>query len=55
MGDNTTAMRDPIFYRWHAFIDDIFQSFKSTLPRYTVDQVNNVFSNLISFIDSLLQ
>ncbi|KAK5638831.1 hypothetical protein RI129_013126 [Pyrocoelia pectoralis] len=34
MGDSTTAMRDPIFYRWHACIDDIFQQFKETLPRY---------------------
>ncbi|KAG5886327.1 hypothetical protein JTB14_034790 [Gonioctena quinquepunctata] len=40
MGDSATAMRDPIFYRWHAYIDDIFQKFKSTLPRYTVEQLN---------------
>ncbi|KAB0791115.1 hypothetical protein PPYR_02915 [Photinus pyralis] len=40
MGDSTTAMRDPIFYRWHAFIDDIFQQFKASLPRYTVSQIN---------------
>lgn len=39
MGDSATAMRDPIFYRWHAFIDDIFQKYKSTLPRYTVQQL----------------
>ncbi|KAJ8926016.1 hypothetical protein NQ315_009871 [Exocentrus adspersus] len=39
MGDSTTAMRDPIFYRWHGYIDDIFQKFKSTLPRYTEDQL----------------
>ncbi|KAF5291756.1 hypothetical protein FQA39_LY14244 [Lamprigera yunnana] len=26
--DSTTAMKDPIFYRRHAFIDDIFQQFK---------------------------
>lgn len=39
MGDSATAMRDPIFYRWHAFIDDIFQQYKSTLPRYTVQQL----------------
>ncbi|XP_044761569.1 phenoloxidase 1 [Coccinella septempunctata] len=36
MGDSSTAMRDPIFYRWHAYIDDIFQEFKSTLPRYEI-------------------
>lgn len=40
IGDSTTAMRDPIFYRWHAFIDDVFQQFKATLPRYSVNQLN---------------
>ncbi|KAJ8971928.1 hypothetical protein NQ314_000471 [Rhamnusium bicolor] len=40
IGDSATAMRDPIFYRWHAYIDDIFQKFKSTLPRYPVNQLN---------------
>ncbi|KAL3279080.1 hypothetical protein HHI36_016594 [Cryptolaemus montrouzieri] len=40
MGDSTTAMRDPVFYRWHAYIDDIFQEFKSTLPRYDVGQLD---------------
>ena len=39
MGDTATAMRDPVFYRWHAFIDDIFQEHKNTLPRYTIQQV----------------
>ncbi|XP_019754719.2 phenoloxidase 1 [Dendroctonus ponderosae] len=41
IGDSATAMRDPIFYRWHAFIDDLFQEFKSSLPRYTENQLNN--------------
>ncbi|KAF6200464.1 hypothetical protein GE061_004907, partial [Apolygus lucorum] len=40
MGDVATAMRDPIFYRWHAFIDEIFQEHKATLPRYTQEQLN---------------
>ncbi|XP_017877241.2 phenoloxidase 1-like [Ceratina calcarata] len=40
MGDNATAMRDPIFYRWHAFIDDVFQEHKDTLPKYTVEQLD---------------
>ncbi|KAJ8921108.1 hypothetical protein NQ315_015906 [Exocentrus adspersus] len=40
MGDVATAMRDPIFYRWHAFIDSILQKFKATLPRYTEAQLN---------------
>ncbi|KRT79998.1 hypothetical protein AMK59_6392 [Oryctes borbonicus] len=43
IGDFTTAMRDPIFYRWHAFVDDIFQQFKGTLPRYTAEQVSSIF------------
>ncbi|XP_056629808.1 phenoloxidase 1 [Diorhabda sublineata] len=40
IGDSATAMRDPIFYRWHAYIDYIFQQFKSILPRYTSEQLN---------------
>ncbi|CAH1402250.1 unnamed protein product [Nezara viridula] len=39
MGDPATAMRDPVFYRWHAFIDDLFQEHKITLPRYTTQQL----------------
>ncbi|XP_046384943.1 phenoloxidase 1-like [Ischnura elegans] len=34
MADPTTAMRDPVFYRWHAFIDDLFQIHKRKLPSY---------------------
>lgn len=41
MGDSATAMRDPVFYRWHAFVDDVFQEHKNTLPQYTVQQVRN--------------
>ncbi|CAG9854814.1 unnamed protein product [Phyllotreta striolata] len=40
MGDTSTSMRDPFFYRWHAYIDDIFQTFKSGLPRYNEQQLN---------------
>jgi hypothetical protein len=39
MGDPATAMRDPIFYRWHAYTDDIFQEFKATIPTYTTQTV----------------
>ncbi|XP_046384944.1 phenoloxidase 2-like [Ischnura elegans] len=39
MGDPTTAMRDPIFYRWHAFTDDLFQMHKRTLPSYPVSKL----------------
>lgn len=40
MGEPATAMRDPIFYRFHAFCDDIFQEHKNTLPEYSVQQVS---------------
>ncbi|CAH1733225.1 phenoloxidase 1-like [Aphis gossypii] len=40
MGDSATAMRDPIFYRWHAYIDDIFQEFKATIPSYNVQNLS---------------
>lgn len=43
IGDSTTAMRDPVFYRWHAHIDDIFQEFKATIPSYPVDQVRRLY------------
>lgn len=39
MGDTATAMRDPVFYRWHAFVDDMFQEYKEQLPAYTTDQL----------------
>ncbi|XP_061400199.1 phenoloxidase 2-like [Musca vetustissima] len=39
MGDSATAMRDPVFYRWHAYIDDIFQEHKTRLPAYTLPQL----------------
>lgn len=40
MGDTATAMRDPIFYRWHAHIDDLFQEHKRRLTPYTEQQLN---------------
>lgn len=35
MGDVATAMRDPVFYRWHGYLDTIWQRYKSTLPKYS--------------------
>lgn len=32
-------MRDPVFYKWHAWIDDIFQAHKATLTPYTAQQL----------------
>ncbi|XP_067616919.1 phenoloxidase 2-like [Eurosta solidaginis] len=40
MGDSATAMRDPVFYRWHAYIDDIFQEHKSRIPPYTLPELS---------------
>lgn len=39
MGDVTTAMRDPIFYRWHSFIDSVFVRYKNTLPKYPTNKI----------------
>ncbi|XP_023313615.1 phenoloxidase subunit 1-like [Trichogramma pretiosum] len=39
MGDNTTAMRDPIFYRVHGFVDDLFNMYKATLQPYSQQQL----------------
>ncbi|XP_045454185.1 phenoloxidase 1-like [Melitaea cinxia] len=43
MADEATTMRDPFFYRWHAFIDDMCQKFKeSTYVRpYTRSELEN--------------
>ncbi|CAO1425734.1 unnamed protein product [Diamesa serratosioi] len=40
MGDSATAMRDPVFYKWHAFVDSIFQIHKEKLTPYTAEQLN---------------
>jgi hypothetical protein len=40
IGDNTTAMRDPVFYRWHAFVDDVFDAHKKKLNPYTEQQLS---------------
>ncbi|KAF5280180.1 hypothetical protein FQR65_LT15043 [Abscondita terminalis] len=40
MAGTSTAMRDPIFYRWHSYIDFIFQIHKSSLPRYNSSQLD---------------
>ncbi|XP_059487955.1 phenoloxidase 2-like isoform X2 [Neocloeon triangulifer] len=40
MGETSTAMRDPAFYKVHAMVDNIFNSFKETLPPYTVPELN---------------
>lgn len=39
MGDTTTAMRDPIFYRWHTMVNDLFMEHKNCLPQYRPKQL----------------
>lgn len=41
MADEATTMRDPFFYRWHAWIDDTFQKHKesSHVRRYSPSEV----------------
>lgn len=39
MGDVATAMRDPVFYRWHGYLDTIWQRYKATLPEYSDNQL----------------
>ncbi|XP_063613208.1 phenoloxidase 3-like [Penaeus indicus] len=40
MGDTATAMRDPVFYRWHKFVDDTFQEYKLMQEPYTEKELN---------------
>jgi len=40
MNSPATSMRDPVFYRWHQFIDDIFSDYKASLPQYTENELN---------------
>ncbi|GFV70497.1 hemocyanin A chain [Trichonephila clavipes] len=42
--DTATILRDPLFYRFHRFIDNIFQEYKKTLPVYSKD--NLTFTNI---------
>lgn len=40
MGDSATAMRDPVFYRWHSYVDDLFNMHKARLTPYTSDTLD---------------
>nr|Q95P07.1 RecName: Full=Hemocyanin subunit D; Flags: Precursor [Scutigera coleoptrata]CAC69247.1 hemocyanin subunit D [Scutigera coleoptrata] len=40
MYDVATSARDPLFYSWHKFIDNIFQEHKETLQPYNKDELN---------------
>ncbi len=43
MADSSTAMRDPIFYRFHVPISNIFDTHKHNLPPYHPTQVRSEF------------
>ncbi|RHZ77128.1 hypothetical protein Glove_185g52 [Diversispora epigaea] len=43
MGDNKTASRDPIFYRWHRHVDDLFVRYQSKLPPNNYNDVPEVY------------
>lgn len=49
VGVPETAMRDPVFYRLHALINEIFLEHKNLLPRYTTEKVISI-SLCIHFI-----
>ncbi|XP_071543965.1 phenoloxidase 3-like [Panulirus ornatus] len=36
----STSARDPVFYRWHKFVDDIFEQYKLTQTPYTVEDLS---------------
>nr|CAE46724.1 prophenoloxidase [Homarus gammarus] len=40
MGDPATSMRDPVFYRLHKFVDDVFQAYKLTQRPYTMEDLS---------------
>ncbi|XP_050327547.1 phenoloxidase 2-like [Bactrocera neohumeralis] len=40
IGHNMTAMRDPVFYRWHTYINNIMLKFKRLLPPYSEQQLS---------------
>jgi hypothetical protein len=39
MMDTATAVRDPAFFRWHSFINDLFLQHKRSLKPYTDDEL----------------
>ncbi|GFY74796.1 hemocyanin F chain [Trichonephila inaurata madagascariensis] len=40
LGVTSTSLRDPIFYRYHKFLDNIFQEYKKTLKPYDKTQLD---------------
>lgn len=52
MSDTSTSLRDPIFYRWHRFVDNIFQQYKATLKPYDKAQVSAQINSKITALYS---
>lgn len=54
MSDTTTALRDPIFYRWHKMCDDLGVKLKNRLPKYTDNDLKFDGINIksLDFVDS---
>ena len=40
MGSAVASLRDPIFYRWHTCLEDIFREYKESLGPYTDQDLN---------------
>lgn len=49
LGESATAIRDPVFYRWHAFIDKMFQVHKEKIAPYTDNEVGYASISVASF------
>lgn len=48
LGESATAIRDPVFYRWHAFIDKMFQVHKEKLRPYNAKEIGYESVNVTS-------
>ena len=40
VGNTATECRDPLLYRWHAYVDGIFGEYKRTLPDYEDEELD---------------
>ena len=49
IGDVATAMRDPVFYRIHSVVNEIFIEHKNTLSPYKIQQVSSKSFMIFSF------
>jgi tyrosinase len=49
VGDLSTALRDPVFYRIHAHVDDLFNLHKEKLTPYTTQELTYDGINVTDF------